>query len=93
MAVFGTLGALGPRLDIIERVLKMRAPKPISDKFVEMRKGIRNSAGERAFYVHANWSISDDFPNDLVITSGQGIVRLTKSVTFCKLLTEWSRCD
>ena len=75
VAVFETLGALGPRLDIIERVLKMRAPKLIADKFVQMRKDIRKSAGERAFYVHANWSISDDFPNDLIITSGQGNVR------------------
>ena len=75
VAVFETLGALRPKLDIIERVLRMRVPKPIADKFVQMRKDIRKSAGERAFYVHASWSISDDFPNDLIITSGQGNVR------------------
>jgi hypothetical protein len=74
VAVFEELGALNPRLDIIETVLKMRLPS-LSEKFAGLRKALRKSAGERAKFVHQNWSVSDDFPDDLCVARGDGNVR------------------
>jgi hypothetical protein len=74
IAVFETLGALNSRLDIIQSVIKIRTPS-LFEEFIPLRKFIRDRAGERGKYVHGHWAISDDFPDDLIVTSGAGNVR------------------
>lgn len=73
--VFETLIAINTRLEIISRVLKARVPEPVPSRFSDLCIVLRARAGERARYVHANWSISEDFPDDLIVTGRDGNFR------------------
>ena len=74
--IFDTLGAQGPKLDLIERMIELRLPDETKKKWKAIRKMIRDRSGERNPLIHGAWNISDAHPHELILlkVSGQAIL-------------------
>ncbi len=66
VTVFDALSNLSLRLDLMEKILKLRVSADLVCEFQGLRIEIGKRSRERNMVVHASWSITDDLPDDLV---------------------------
>lgn len=73
VAVFETLSSLHLKTQLIAKVLKMRLPAAIATEFeTTITPSLRNAARERAEILHGAWSVSDHYPDDLILKTSEG---------------------
>jgi hypothetical protein len=66
--VFDELHALGPRLDLLVRLLGLRAEKSEAEFFRDkLQKSIRKRFSERSLVVHGHWGLSDEHKDALIL--------------------------
>ena len=71
-AVFDTLVTFPAKIAVVKSVLNLRASDELKEEFEEICAEIRNRSKERNTVVHASWSISDQYPDDLITFKTDG---------------------
>ena len=66
------------KIDVIERILKLRYTKDIVEEFSKIAKEIRKKATSRNTLIHCTWQICDEYPEDLIQIEKQKWIRYTE---------------
>jgi hypothetical protein len=85
IAIFETIVAFPPKLDLIERVLRLCVPT-VAEEFKELRPDLRKAYGVRNLAVHTFWQLSDAHPDDVIMLEIDGKAVCYAEKDFANLL-------
>lgn len=74
VAVMSTLETLHARVQVIRAALLPRLTPQLVQQWEGLEKELRARAKERNTVAHTAWSISDEYPNDLILETREGRV-------------------
>ena len=74
LAVMSTLDSLHARIQVVRAALIPRLTKNLLDDWERLERDIRGRARDRNLVAHSPWTISDEFPEDLLHSDQQGRV-------------------
>lgn len=84
--VFDSLNALGPRLDLLNRLCRWRAQEAEADHLQQVLSPfIRKRYAERSRVAHGQWGICEEYPDALMLMQTFGATQIWKQHDFEEL--------
>ena len=65
--IFDALNSLAPRIDLIERLLRLTAPQQVEQFERVLRDKIKKRFNERSVIAHGMWGLCDAYPDALIL--------------------------